>query len=179
MRAGVGTARGLAHLALAVGSLAIPASESFAAARTYTDPVYLGDPVHRCLTNKTACGKPAADAFCRLEGYDNALSFQVMKDVSRVATARTIDTGTVLIAPEAHPFQLVKCWRPSQAPSSVTFQARTVEGIKIPSMCDIGQDCRKSVADGWCIGRGFNLGATGYELAPTRLAFRSISCATL
>ena len=162
-----------------IALVGVPAQGAFAAARTYTDPIYLGDPVHRCLANNTDCGKPAADAFCKLEGYDNALSFQVMKDVSRVATARTVDTGAVLIAPEAQPFQLVKCWRPSQAPSSVTFKTPTVTGVEVPTMCDIGKDCRKTAADGWCIGRGFNLGATGYELAPTELAFRTISCATL
>jgi hypothetical protein len=162
-----------------VALLCLPAGRAFAAARTYTDPVYLGDPVHRCLTNKTECGKPAADAFCRLEGYDNALSFQVMKDVSHVATARTIDTGAVLIAPEAHPFQLVKCWRPSQAPSSVLFRSPTVTGVEVPATCNIGEDCRKSAADGWCIGRGFKFGATAYELAPTERAFRTISCGTL
>ena len=124
--------------------------------------------MHRCLANKTECGKPAADAFCKLEGYDNALSFQVMKDVSRMATARTVDTGAVLMAPEAHPFQLVKCWRPSQAPSSVMFRTPTLRGVEVPTICDIGKDCRKTAADDWCIGRGFSLGATGYELAPTR-----------
>lgn len=171
------TIPGLVSLLIAL--VPAPADEALAAARTYTDPVYLGDPVHRCLANKTECGKPAADAFCKLEGYDNALSFQVMKDVSRIATARTVDTGAVLVAPEAHPFQLVKCWRPSQAPSSVIFQEPTLEGLEVPTICDIGKDCRKTAADDWCIGKGFSLGATGYELAPTKLAFHSISCATL
>ncbi len=176
MRASMKT---LCLASFAIVLLGLAAGPLFAAARTYTDPIYLGDPVHRCLANNTECGKPAADAFCKLEGYDNALSFQVMKDVSRVATARTVDTGTVLIAPEAHPFQLVKCWRPSQTPSSVIFKASTVKDVEVPKICDIGKDCRKVAADGWCINRGFSLGATGYELAPTERSFRTISCAAL
>ena len=147
-----------------------------AAARSYSNPKYLGQTVHHCLADEVNCGKPAADAFCRLEGYRHALNFRMQHDPAQILTSIIIDSGKLLRVPEARPFQMVKCWRPNQMPSAVQFK---VENIASPTLCDLGQDCRKSAADRWCERKGYSLGATSYETLPDRALFRSISCAAL
>ena len=44
-------------------------------ARSFQLPQPLGDPVPFCLVGGSQCGKPAADAFCRSNGYEEALTF--------------------------------------------------------------------------------------------------------
>jgi hypothetical protein len=158
---------------------AAPAGEASAAARSYSNPVHLGEYIHQCLADGFTCGKPAADAFCRLEGYENALSFRLQRDPARISTAVMLDSGRVLRGADAQPFDAVKCWRPNAMPSTVQFGETALHNIAPPDMCDIGQDCRKSVADRWCEQKGYALGAKSYELDPDKELFRSISCAAL
>jgi hypothetical protein len=147
-----------------------------AAARSYSKPSLLGQPVHHCLADGNTCGKPAADAFCRLNGYENALNFRLQRDPGQISTSIVVDSGRLLKSPEAQPFQMVKCWRPNDLPSTVQFD---VENIISPKLCDLGQDCRKLAADQWCAQKGYALGASAYQIASDRILFRTISCATL
>jgi hypothetical protein len=150
-----------------------------AAARSYSNPLYLGEYIHQCLSDGTTCGKAAADVFCRLEGYENALSFRLQRDPARITTAVILDSGRVLRGAEAQPFHSVKCWRQNAMPSTVQFGETALHNVALPDICDIGQDCRKSVADHWCEQKGYALGAQSYEIDPDKDLFRSISCATL
>ena len=154
------------------------ANGAAAAARTYSEPTYLGDQIHYCLAT-SGCGKAAADAFCKLEGYQNALTFKLQQDPARIATARVLDSGEVLHAPQAMPFTLVKCWRKSDAPTSVLFGTTGLKAIALPRTCSIGEDCRKEAADHFCHEKGFSLGSVNYGLAPDDAAFRFITCASL
>ena len=43
--------------------------------RNYFTPQLGGHRIHACLSDG-ACGKAAADAFCKIEGYDEAMLFQ-------------------------------------------------------------------------------------------------------
>jgi hypothetical protein len=171
------TAVRLSLLPIALVSLLLFASyDAQAAARSYSNPKFNGQVVHHCLADGVNCGKPAADAFCRREGYRHALSFRIQHDPSQISTSIVIDSGTLMQAPEARPFQMVKCWRPNELPSAVQFK---VENIASPALCDLGRDCRKFAADRWCESKGYALGASSYEIFPDRALFRSISCAAL
>jgi len=67
--------------------------------RTYFNPKRGGSPVAFCLGNG-ACGKAAADDFCRHSGYDTALTFarrQVMSGGGEEPTG----------------FTQIKCYKPS------------------------------------------------------------------
>jgi hypothetical protein len=152
------------------------ASQAQAAARSYSQPTFLGQSVDYCLSDGTTCGKPAADVFCRTEGYHNALSFRLQHDPRRVSTSITIDSGRLLRRPRARPFQMVKCWRPNDLPSAVQFG---LDDVASPRLCDLGKDCRKSAADQWCERKGYHLGASAYEIVPEKALFRTITCATL
>jgi hypothetical protein len=158
---------------------AMTAQPAAPAARSYSNPLYLGEYIHQCLSDGRTCGKAAADAFCRLEGYENALSFRLQRDPARITTAVILDSGRVLRGAEAQPFHSVKCWRPNSLPSTVQFGETALHSVALPGICDIGQDCRKSAADRWCEQKGYALGAQSYEIDPDKELFRSISCATL
>jgi hypothetical protein len=159
-----------------MGSFVLMAGTAFADARAFSQPRILGQVVDRCLEGSVQCGKPAADAFCRRLGYASALSYRIERDPARIATTIAIDSNLTIRAPAAQPFQMVKCWRPNEQPSTVRFD---IDNLASPTTCDFGQDCRKAAADQWCAGKGYALGALGYEVNPNTPRFRTISCATL
>ncbi len=72
--------------------------------RNYFAPEIEGLRIGACLTDG-GCGKPAADAFCRAEGYDKAMLFQR----ERSASARLIDSGDVC-EKDCTSFRQVKCF---------------------------------------------------------------------
>ncbi|HKQ94899.1 MAG TPA: hypothetical protein VJS40_04775 [Aestuariivirgaceae bacterium] len=168
----------LPSLAIAFVSIAA-AAPADAAARNYSDPTYLGDKIHSCLANTGICGKAAADQFCKLEGFDSALTFKLEHNPARINTARVLDSGEVLHSPNALPFLSVKCWRPNDQPTAVIFGSTGVKQLAVPRTCDITADCRKQAADSFCTAKGYSLGATGYDVEPDDAAFASISCAAL
>jgi hypothetical protein len=165
-----------------IASLVLAASTAgpaFSAARNYTDPTYLGDKIHSCLADRAGCGKVAADEFCKLEGFQSALTFKLEHNPDRIHTARVLNTGEILHSPDAQPFVSVKCWKPNDQPSAVMFGTEGVKQLAVPRTCDITADCRKQAADHFCTEKGFALGASQYDVTPGDAAFRSISCATL
>ena len=155
------------------------ASSAQAAARNYSGPTYLGDKIHSCLSNNGACGKAAADQFCKIEGFASALTFKLEHNPARINTARVIDSGEVLYSPQALPFLSVKCWRPNDEPTAVIFGSTGVKELAVPRTCDITADCKKQAADSFCAAKGYQLGASGYDIDAGDAAFTSISCAAL
>jgi hypothetical protein len=72
--------------------------------RNYFAPQLDGQRVNACLSDG-ACGKPAADAFCRVEGYDQAMLFQR----EQASSARVIDSDKVCDG-KCSTFRQVKCF---------------------------------------------------------------------
>ena len=63
-----------------------------AAARNYMSPRLAGEPVVFCLSGGSQCGKPAADAFCRSNGSEKAVTFQrdsLQSDPAKLPSARS------------------------------------------------------------------------------------------
>jgi hypothetical protein len=78
--------------------LACSATAALAENRTFFNPKLGGSPVAFC--SRGACGKPAADNFCRNAGYDTALTFARRQAVSNSSEE---PTG----------FTQIKCYKPS------------------------------------------------------------------
>ena len=68
--------------------------------RNYLSPRRNGNPVAFCLSSASQCGKEAADAFCRGNGFAEALTFRRDSDQSDAAKLR---------------FREIKCWHPHVA----------------------------------------------------------------
>ncbi len=63
-------------LTLAAAILLLATGFSQAAVRNFFAPEVDGKRLDSCLTGAQDCGKPAADAFCKVQGFESALLFQ-------------------------------------------------------------------------------------------------------
>ncbi|MGQ0485970.1 MAG: hypothetical protein ACT4SY_11545 [Hyphomicrobiales bacterium] len=94
------------YLAFALFLLA--ASPVEAAVRNYFAPELDGTRLDACLTAMTACGKPAADAFCKAQGFTEALIFQREAGVS----TKRLDSGETCEGGNCIAFKQIKCFSP-------------------------------------------------------------------
>ena len=76
-----------------------------AGVRNFFAPLLDGARVDACLSSGP-CGKPAADAFCKIEGYDKAMIFQR----ENVAAPRKLDSGEACEGSSCTAFKQVKCF---------------------------------------------------------------------
>ena len=80
--------------------------------RNFFAPQYLWQPVAFCLDGNKGCGKPAASEWCKIHGYDEALSFARQK-MEASNELRFIDTGDLCNSQECIGFGQIKCLRES------------------------------------------------------------------
>ena len=95
-------------LALAATILLLATGFSQAAVRNFFAPEVDGRRLDSCLTGGQDCGKPAADAFCKVQGFESALLFQ------RESVAGTIRlaNGGLCTGPSCNSFKQIKCYTP-------------------------------------------------------------------
>jgi hypothetical protein len=60
------------------------------AARTYFNPQVYGKPVALCMSDRASCGKPSADAWCRDNGFAEALVFERLRTADKSQVFRQI-----------------------------------------------------------------------------------------
>ncbi|MGE3872702.1 MAG: hypothetical protein AB7F74_07075 [Parvibaculaceae bacterium] len=77
------------------------------ATRTYFNPNVFGKPVALCMSDRANCGKPTADAWCRDNGFAEALTFERMLTADKARVFRQIKCinreSTVAAAPGVTP----------------------------------------------------------------------------
>lgn len=86
--------------------LATTAAE--ASTRSYFSPKAEGQPIGACLADGQSCGKQAADAFCKKEGFTESILFAR----ESVATARFLDSGGLCEGDNCEAFKRIKCFQP-------------------------------------------------------------------
>ena len=84
--------------------LGIVPQASAAEVRNFFAPQIGGERIGACLEGG-ACGKAAADAFCKAEGYDHAMIFQR----ERASSARILDSDRECTG-DCASFRQVKCF---------------------------------------------------------------------
>jgi hypothetical protein len=82
--------RRLIILTAAALTLAMPSAKAETSTRTYFNPAVFGKPVALCMSDRASCGKPSADAWCRDNGFAEALTFEKMRTVERSLVFRQI-----------------------------------------------------------------------------------------
>ena len=95
----------------------LPAS---AVVRNFFAPRLLGDNVAFCTAGENGCGKPAADSWCRQQGYESALMFQRTHGKAGVSARRGVrhaDTGDLCLSGDCLAFRQIKCQRAKGASS--------------------------------------------------------------
>ena len=158
----------LTALTAAIAFAAITADAN-AAARTYFKPNVDGDRVSACLSTGGSCGKPVADRLCIARGFERALSYKLDPAPATTRGLRTVDNELVHAA-GLKAFAFVKCYKPNEKPSTVTFNQPASENGKqafrlAAASCSEGDDhCTRDAADRWCQQRGFGLGARTYAV---------------
>ncbi len=85
--------------------LAVLTAPAGAGVRNFFTPEIDGARVDACL-GAGDCGKAAADAFCKVQGYDRATLFQ--REPS--ALSRVLDTGRLCSTGSCTAFRQVKCF---------------------------------------------------------------------
>ena len=89
---------------LVLALLAAAPATAQSAVRTWVSPQLDGERVSSCLSNKSTCGKPAADLWCKSMGFEEALTFERERspyDYTRLADTMELAPGT--------PFRQIKC----------------------------------------------------------------------
>ncbi len=76
--------------AVSLASLSMPMAKAETALRTYFNPAVFGKPVALCMSDRASCGKPTADAWCRDNGYAEALVFEKLKTADKSQVFRQI-----------------------------------------------------------------------------------------
>ena len=80
-----------------------------AGSKTFTDPSVEGYRVDWCVTLGVGCGEPAANAFCRLQGFTRSTSHEVARHIGAQTPTRTLGAGEVCGAPECDGFKSITC----------------------------------------------------------------------
>lgn len=76
--------------------------------RNFFAPRYLGQPVAFCLDGNKECGKPTASNWCRVEGYDEALS-HARRASEAGEGLRFVDTDNLCDLQDCLGFRQIKC----------------------------------------------------------------------
>jgi hypothetical protein len=101
-------------LAASAALLILTASFAQAAVRNYFAPVVDGQRLDSCLTGESDCGKPAADAFCKVQGFEVALMFQR----EAAADTKRLGNGVSCAGPSCTSFKQIKCYSPGDTVAS-------------------------------------------------------------
>jgi hypothetical protein len=76
-----------------------------ASVRNFFSPAWNGNRLAACLSASEGCGKPAADAFCKSHGYDQAVLFQR----EQTAVAMAMGSGELCEGSSCTAFRQIKC----------------------------------------------------------------------
>ncbi len=91
--------------------LLLAATETQAATRSYSFPSQSNERFGTCLADGTSCGKIAADAFCKKEGFAESILFAR----EPAASARILDSDGVCEGEACEAFKRIKCYMPVDA----------------------------------------------------------------
>lgn len=86
----------------------VTTSDADAATRSYFAPQQDGLRLSSCLSNGTACGKPAADAFCQKQGFAESILFarELVQSTLFLDADQRCETG------QCEAFARIKCYQP-------------------------------------------------------------------
>jgi len=135
----------LFSLAILTTALCAATPVSAAEAR-YNHPKVSGYALDYCEKWGKACGRPAADAYCRSKGYRRALRYRVKQNAP---PTRVISGGQVCSAPGCDRIDWVAC------DADGVFKNPTVSKYALDLCQQWGKGCGKPAADAFCRSRGY------------------------
>jgi hypothetical protein len=73
---------------------------------TFNNPTLNGEYLDYCLYFGTQCGKPAADAYCVMEGFGGSSGYAVRRNIGRT---ETIGDHQICVGAGCGGFQFISC----------------------------------------------------------------------
>jgi hypothetical protein len=138
--------------------------------REFEEPRINGRAVDRCLNMGQNCERPAADNFCRLNGYARAARFRFadLRPTIVVGDNQVCDAGY------CQGFTTITCeGRGEHAEKEGrTFVEPRINGRRVDRCLNMGQNCEQPAADNFCRQKGY-AAATAFEfdnMRPTLVA---------
>ena len=95
------------------GAVTLQAVTAEAAVRNFFSPKVAEARVAFCLQSSNQCGKPVADAWCQVNGFDEAVLFQREEITGNLLATLYPDTGALCDADTCIGFRQIKCRRDS------------------------------------------------------------------
>ncbi len=77
--------------------------------KSFNKPSLAGQRVHFCFKPGKGCGQKAADAFCDIQGFDNAVDFSQSNSLIGAKAPRFIGTGQICQGLECTGFKTIVC----------------------------------------------------------------------
>jgi hypothetical protein len=134
--------------------LVFSAAPAAAQDRTYNQPTYRGHRLDWCLNWGSACGKPAAVAFCNSRRYTDVVVFRP-EVVGKSAPTRPIGTDQVCSGQDfCTAFAYVTCTGP--IPNDRVFANPSWNQKRLDVCLQWGTNCGKPAADAFCRTKGFS-----------------------
>ena len=98
------------HTAAALAAaLMLHTASADAAVRNFFSPQLEDARVAFCMQSREECGKPVADAWCQVNGFDEAVLFQRAEIPGNVLATLYSDTGAVCAEETCIGFHQIKC----------------------------------------------------------------------
>lgn len=146
----------LTLLRAAVVSLAAVFSAPAAQAETvtYDNPAVGSNPLDLCFSWGDGCGKPAADAWCANNGFDESVNHVVANDIGLSTPTRLISNGAVCDQEFCDGISQVTCARPD--PEEQVFNKPKFMGNRLDYCAAWGSGCGEEAATLFCQANGWN-----------------------
>ena len=84
-------------------------SLSLQGSQVFEPPLANGQRVDICLHWGSECGQPAADAFCKQNGFAQALEFTIAQDIGANSPTLVLGDGKSCNAPFCDGFAKIRC----------------------------------------------------------------------
>jgi len=148
---------------LIIFCLLLSAQFVFAAnlSKVFYNPMVNGYRVDICLHWGNKCGKPAADRFCQINGYDNSATFQYDNDIGAVSPTLVLGDNKVCDASYCDGFKHIRCVR-TAATNGQRFYNPMVNGYRVDICYNWGRNCGQIAANQFCQIQGYQR-AIGFE----------------
>lgn len=78
---------------------------------TFNAPMFQGNRLDWCQSWAKDCGKPAADAWCRTQGFEAASEFPVDANIGKSSPTKIISTGQICNKSFCDGFKKITCYK--------------------------------------------------------------------
>lgn len=123
-----------------------------AEAADFWDPMINGYRLDWCRVWGNQCGRPAADAFCRAQGFHHATAFTPANDIGAHSPTRVISSGQICNGGHCDGFRRITCG----GTTASKFINPSIGGYRLDWCREWATDCGQPAANTFCQAKGFS-----------------------